>query len=100
MLAAPEYNITTQAKSVPALHALHNFIQVHDPADTEINDDDNDNISGDGIGQNLQDNVIEPGDEELGGDITPAERECASKQRDDITKAMWADYQRILAERG
>jgi hypothetical protein len=33
MVAAPEYSIRTQAKMIPAMCTLHNFIRIHDPTD-------------------------------------------------------------------
>ena len=33
MVAAPEYDLPTQTKLVPAICILHNFIQVHNPND-------------------------------------------------------------------
>ena len=38
MVAAPEYPVQTQAKLVPALCVLHNFIQTHDPEDLDLVD--------------------------------------------------------------
>ncbi|EGO05085.1 hypothetical protein SERLA73DRAFT_44852, partial [Serpula lacrymans var. lacrymans S7.3] len=34
MVAAPEYALEVQAKLIPALCVLHNFIQLHDPDDS------------------------------------------------------------------
>ncbi len=36
MVAAPEYSIETQAKFIPALATLHNFINEHDPDDMDM----------------------------------------------------------------
>jgi hypothetical protein len=39
MVAAPEYDLPTQAKIPPALAVLHNFIWIHDP-DYDVQDGD------------------------------------------------------------
>ena len=95
MVAAPEYDIHTQAKIPYALAALHNFIHIHDP-------DDNATTSYDHTeGSHSQDpqpsHEINP--EYLGGNISQAERNHASERQDVIAKAMWEDYQNVLAER-
>ena len=38
MVAAPEYSSEVQAKVIPALCALHNFIRIHDPDDLDDQD--------------------------------------------------------------
>ena len=44
MVAAPEYSLAVQAKLVPALCVLHNFIRIHDPEDEEELDSDDDEV--------------------------------------------------------
>ena len=38
MVATPEYPVRTQAKLVPALCVLHNFIHTYDPEDMDLVD--------------------------------------------------------------
>lgn len=38
MVGAPEYPVQTQAKLIPALCVLHNFIQTYDPEDLDLVD--------------------------------------------------------------
>ena len=42
LAVAQEYSLKHQARLVPALAVVHNFIRVHDPSDIEIIDDDSD----------------------------------------------------------
>lgn len=103
---AQEYPIETQARFVCAIGALHNFIRVHDAAD-EARD-----LAADGAPaaapprreDSVQDFVgDEPREilpEELGMDISAAERERASACRDRIAEQMWQDYLTCLADRG
>jgi hypothetical protein len=87
MIAAPEYPAETQARFVPALSALHNFIRIHDPLDHGI-DEEREDIQ----------RTRRQRSGNLGVQVTPAEREWASSRRDNIAKAMWASYQEILKE--
>jgi hypothetical protein len=106
--AAPEYPLIIQAMFIVAQGALHNFIRIHDP------DDDTSNLDNTWIESlhrfggsrahassnrsNEDEDDIQEG--ELGSDITPEERERATKHRDDIAKAMWQQYQEVLREQG
>ncbi|KAJ8580948.1 hypothetical protein M405DRAFT_17150 [Rhizopogon salebrosus TDB-379] len=72
MVAAPEYSLAVQAKLVPALCVLHNFIHIHE-TDQEIQ-------------------ITQQRKDDFGCSITPAEREQAARKQDDIAKAMWAQY--------
>jgi hypothetical protein len=72
MVAAPEYSLAVQAKLVLALCVLHNFIHTHE-ADQEIQ-------------------ITQQRKDDFGCSITPAEREQAARNQDDIAKAMWAQY--------
>ena len=92
MVAAPEYNLRTQAKIPLALGALHNFIHIHDPTDDA-------ETTCDYLAYSEQVNYgadINP--EHLGAYISQAEKDRASITRDNIAKAMWVDYQGYLAE--
>jgi len=82
-----EYPMLTQAKIVSACGVTHNFIRNFDP------DDMPEPVEPEGISPALY-----TGD--LGaGSIGPQETRRASKQREDIAKAMWLSYQEFQ-ERG
>lgn len=107
MNIAPEYGFHIQAKIPPAMAALHNFIRIHDPTDTARDMVERWACSLTGSQASIPGTEDEQPDQmdeerygELGSDITPAERIRASERRDTIAKAMWADYQRELNERG
>ncbi|KIL54102.1 hypothetical protein M378DRAFT_93143 [Amanita muscaria Koide BX008] len=95
MVAAPEYDIHTQAKIPYALAALHNFIRIHDPDDNATTSYDH----AEGSHSRDTQSSHEINAENLGGNISQAERTRASERRDIIAKAMWEDYQNVLAER-
>jgi hypothetical protein len=66
LLLAPEYPVETQAKMVPAMAAVHNFIRIHDP------DDITDDIHvGGGPGPTQSTRLQQ---EQLGGEISTTER--------------------------
>ncbi|KIO00087.1 hypothetical protein M404DRAFT_153719 [Pisolithus tinctorius Marx 270] len=67
MVAAPEYDLQVQAKLVPALCVLHNFICTHDPDDTG----EFDGISG--THQRPTTHLSERAPADFGHTITPAE---------------------------
>jgi len=84
-----EYPILTQAKIVSACGVTHNFICTFDPDDMS--------------------DPVEPQDEatsplykgELGASSIGHPETCrASKQKEDIAKAMWFSYQKEMQERG
>ena len=83
---AQEYPFADQAKIVPAVAALHNFIVIYDPSEisrTEVEPE-----------ANLDDTwsshqVV----------ISQDERSRAADRRDRIAKALWADYIKRLALR-
>jgi hypothetical protein len=81
MVAAPEYSLHVQAMFVPAMGALHSFIRIYDP------DDMDDDVSNE---VERRSPPVQPGD--LGGNISRAEQTRASTRRDEIAKAMWAQY--------
>ncbi|KAI0038020.1 hypothetical protein FA95DRAFT_1499617, partial [Auriscalpium vulgare] len=93
-VSAPEFSLKTQAKLIPAISALFNFIRDHDPEDidTYIIDPNEEPDSRHG--------PSESNTSELGQQITTAEREESHRRRDEIAQAMWDDYQAVLAERG
>jgi len=90
MVAYPEYNEETQAKFIPAMGILHNFIRIHDPYD-EARDRRGSSMSASATGETHQQQL-----EELGFEITIEERDRAGGQRDRIAKRMWIDYQAEL----
>lgn len=96
---APEYPIDMQAMFVPALSAIHNFNRVHDRSTNHIFDE---NISTgfQGATSNTQTEPRIVTEQELGFNITAEERQRANERRDRIAKAMWADYQAELRQRG
>jgi hypothetical protein len=86
MTAAPEYSLATQAKFVPAMAALHNFIRIHDPNDIYLPEQE-DHFEGPGA-------VVVP--ENLGGTISAVEKNHADDRRDSIAGNMWVQYQDYL----
>jgi hypothetical protein len=86
LVVAPEYNLATQAKMVPAICVLHNFIRIHDVDDIPTAND-----------THIQaEQPLMPIMEGLGGDISTAERNRATELRESIAKAMWESYQGII----
>ncbi len=96
MASGAEYNLRTQAKIPAALAALHNFIRVWDPEDMPDADDDNDLDTE--ISEDREETLIPP--ENLGSNISQAERLRAAAKRDGIAKAMWDQYQEERRIRG
>lgn len=94
MIAVPEYDLRTQAKIPLALGALHNFIWIHDPTDKADTSDDY------LVDSRQVYHGAEINPEHLSGHISQAEKDWVSIMRDNIAKAMWADYQRYLVEGG
>jgi hypothetical protein len=93
MVAAPEYSLRTQAKIPLAIAALHNFIRLLDP-------DDDAEMDGDYDAGKMDDTDTQPiNPDHLGSYISPAEKEQANTMRDTIARAMWSNYQTVLAER-
>jgi hypothetical protein len=95
MVASPEYNLCTQAKIPAALASLHNFICIHDPDDDAHCEDDYADDKARPEQSEPQQNI---NIEKLGGYISNAEREEASARQDANEKAIWTDYQAVLAE--
>ena len=82
MVAAPEYSPEVQAKVIPALCALHNFIRIHDPDDLDDQD----------WQEEIERQYPSPGVDDLRGRIDRAERSRAVARREKISNDMWADY--------
>lgn len=82
MVAAPEYSPEVQAKMVPALCTLHNFIRIHDPDDLD--------------GQDWQEEVerqpLVPSAADLRSRVSQAEQDRAAAKREKIACNMWNDY--------
>ncbi|KAJ7667199.1 hypothetical protein B0H17DRAFT_950616, partial [Mycena rosella] len=102
---AHEYPIETQAVLVPAVAALHNFVRIHDETDdAEDLADEPPDPSQHRVSNGLDDFVeVEPREispEELGINISEAEKVRASARRDRIARQMWDDYVALLVERG
>jgi hypothetical protein len=73
-------------------------VRVHDPDDEADKDGDNCDNEDDDAGIPLPQILLTP--ENLGYHISQAEKKRASAKRDEIAKAMWADYQETLRVRG
>ncbi len=95
MVAAPEYSIETQAKIIPALAALHNFINEHDPDDMDMD-----------LAPHAQEHPVwhpsrEPSENTVNtvpSDISEEERDRAVARRDRIARNMWNDYQAYIRD--
>lgn len=100
MSAAAEYSLRTQSKILGALAALHNFIHIHDPdehAFDDGNEDDSDQDSDtDNSGSNTLSSPNSQREDQLGQDISNAEKDRASARKDEIAKEMWKDYKKEL----
>ena len=82
LIVAPEYSLPTQAKMIPAICVLHNFIRVHDVNDIPV------------VNEPWRAGRTQVG--EVGRDISSEETNRASELRESIAKAMWASYQNII----
>jgi hypothetical protein len=94
MIACPEYSVATQAKLVPALAVLHNFICTHCPSADNIQHYQ-DNFTP--LGGDLEQDYEQVVPDHYGSDIGSAEAETAAARRDQIAEAMWTSYQEVLA---
>ena len=81
MVATPEYTPEIQARVVPALCALHNFIRVHDPDDLDDRDT-----------QEIEQRPLVPSAAELRNRVSQAEKNRAIARQEQIVSDMWADY--------
>jgi hypothetical protein len=78
------YPMTMQARLIPALCALHNFIRIHDPSDDM-------DITQEEIDEMLEDE--RPSVEgNLQTGVTAVETERASRWREQIAQSMWVQY--------
>lgn len=91
MVASPEYSEQKQAKLIPALCVLHNFISVYDQDVTRN-------------AQHQAPGMVNLHPTPLANLPRPAwvseqEEISASARRDNIANEMWVDYQRYLTQR-
>ena len=84
MVAAPEYNLETQTKIIPALCALHNFIRIYNPEEIE----DLEGLSARTPRRNAEDFSYQG--------ISAQKKQRANIKRDVIAKKMWRQYQEHL----
>ena len=94
MVASPEYSEDKQAKFIPALCALHNFISVYD-GDVDTMCAGQDTQSGTGVVHPAATSTELP----RPAWVSEEEESSASSRRDNIAAEMWADYQWYLMER-
>jgi hypothetical protein len=93
LLIAPEYSLSTQARLVAGLIAVHNFIRVYDPEDLPEPDE-----PGQGDNTNHDGADIDLGNLQSG--ISTDERQRANRKRDEIALSMWEDYKNWKRHRG
>jgi hypothetical protein len=83
MVAAPEYSPEVQAKMVPALCALHNFIRIHDPDDLDDQDRQ----------EEISRQPLVPSTADLKTHkVNQVERDRAVARQEKIAHDMWDDY--------
>jgi hypothetical protein len=87
LLLAQEYSFTTQARIIPALAALHNFIITHDPSEISLQEVETEMNEDNGWGAHQ-------------AAIPREERSRAVERRDGIALAMWEEYTARQARRG
>ena len=103
---APEYPIETQTRLIPAISALHNFLRIHDRTDEAHDLGSNNTLHREGSGSIssfVTEDIAEQEEiapEELGMQISEAEKARASARRDRIAQQMWDDYVAYTAEHG
>jgi hypothetical protein len=87
---SPRYAMLVQVCIPPALCALHNFIVQHDPKDTEIDlDEDEEELGGIQVEEDVDLTLFG----NLGfGVITHEVQDCASKKWDRLASEMWREY--------
>jgi hypothetical protein len=93
MVASPEYSEEKQAKFIPALCVLHNFISLYEQ-DIEDPTNAQQPLGTGGSGQAPPTNLSRP------VWVSVQEERIASVRRDRIADEMWADYQLHLTKRG
>jgi hypothetical protein len=82
---ALEYSLEIQAQIPAVLATIHNFIRSHDPDDDEPR-----TVNGDTFHDHFNDE----------GDCIYTPEEEVDERCDQITLAMWNDYQQVCEERG
>lgn len=100
MAAAAEYSLRVQSKIPAAIAALHNFVRTWDPDDLATGDGDITDLDDNDFENSCQHPDIPITPENLGENISAAEKARASATRDEIAKAMWTDYIGELQARG
>jgi DDE superfamily endonuclease len=93
MVASPEYSEEKQAKFIPALCVLHNYISLYEQ-DIEDPTNAQQPLGTGGPGQAPPTNLSRP------VWVSAQEERIASARRDRIADEMWADYQLHLTKRG
>jgi hypothetical protein len=88
LLLAPEYELCVQAQIPSALCAIHNFIRIHDQDEGALLEE-----------RELHDQFWHADGEYMGADDDVEPEAEMKHRRDQIARAMWEDYQNILAER-
>lgn len=100
LCAAPEYSEELQAIFVSSMGALHNFIQILDPSNRAEEIQHAGRVRSSHNSNTTQEPEhpceLEISQEELGFQITDAERKWAVERHDQIAKKMWEDYQAII----
>jgi hypothetical protein len=87
---ANDYPMEMQAKLMPALCALHNFIRIYDPADDmDITEEEIESA----VSQE------QPASGTYHSGIAAAETARAAERRDQIAQQMWASYCAVLEHR-
>ena len=94
MVASPEYSEEKQAKFIPALCVLHNFISTYDRDVTDVQDTNHRSQPG-----MVVSNQATPSKLPRPPWVSEEEELSASVRRDRIAAEMWADYQRYLMEK-
>ncbi|KAF9219372.1 hypothetical protein BS17DRAFT_717838, partial [Gyrodon lividus] len=84
-IACPEYSVATQAKLVPALAILHNFIRIHCPSADQIQHYQDTFTP---LGGDMKQDYEQAVPAHCGLNIGSAEAETAAARRDQIVEAM------------
>ena len=79
LLLAQEYSFATQARIIPALAVLHNFIVIHDPNEISQHEVETEQSTDDAWSGHQ-------------AAVPREERTRAAAHRDGIAKAMWEEY--------
>ena len=102
LLLPPKYHINIQARIPAVLCAIHNFICIHDADDALQVDGKRDDMFKEDIGVPFSSGLQETSEDELGR----AEQDegthvavMACLFHDQITQAMWDNFQHIVCER-